>query len=228
MNAEHKTEITNRYPVIADIIAGMPAKIWAECRIVNLQKGEVLFEWGDNVTHVYILCSGTVVVSSQAKSGNEMRVVFVKEGNAIGEMEALASEMNMVYNARAYNSCQMILLPVKSFLEWIDADPSICRMMLGAMAKKLHIAANEVSEYTQYDAIVRISTLIYSEDCGRMAMTRRELAETCAVSVRTINRCLQRLKSEKLIGIKRGKIFVTPEQKELLSKSPYNFYNFQH
>jgi len=228
MNAENKAEMMERYLVIANMIAGMPENIWSACRVVSLRRGEILFERGDNVTHVYILCSGTAVISSHAVSGKEMRVVFVKEGNAIGEMEALASEATMVYNARAYTTCQVILLSVKSFLEWIDADPGICRMMVGALAKKLHIASNEVSEYTQYEAIVRIATLIYSEASGRLEMTRQELAETCGVSVRTINRCLQRLKSEKLIAIKRGKIYTTPEHKELLRKSPYNFYNFAH
>lgn len=217
-----------RYPVVADLISGMPENIWAECKILNLPRGETVFERGDSVTHVYILCSGTMVVSSQAISGSEMRVVFVKEGNTIGEMEALASETSLVYNARAYTPCQMIMLSTKSFLEWIDLDPAICRVIATILAKKLHIAANEVSEYTQYDAIVRISTLIYSEDHGRLALTRQELAETCGVSVRTVNRCLQKLKAEKLVSIKRGKIYISPEQKKLLGQSPYNFNNFKH
>lgn len=228
MNIEDKAEIMNRYQVIADMISGMPEKIWAGCRMASLQRGEMLFQRADNVTHVYILCSGTVVISSEALSGNEMRVVFVGEGNTIGEMEALASETSMVYNARAYTPCDVIKLSIKSFLEWIDCDHSLCRIMATILAKKLHVASIEASEYTRYDAIVRIATLIYSEKCGLLDMTRQELAETCGVSVRTINRCIKRLKTEGLISISRGKIFVSAEQKELLSKSPYNFYNFEH
>lgn len=218
----------SRYPNIAHMISGMPERIWAACRLESHQRGEMLFERGDNVTHVYILCSGTAVISSHAVSGKEMRVVFVKEGNTIGEMEALASESSMVYNARAYTSCRVILLSVMSFLDWMDSDPIICRVMVEVMAKKLHVAANEVSEYTQYDAIVRLATLIYSEKSGRLAMTRQELADTCGISVRTVNRCLQKLKAENLISSKRGKIFTTEEHKERLRQSAYNFYNFEN
>lgn len=228
MDFKDKAEIMSRYPVIVDMTSGMPEKIWEECKMIRLRRGETLFQRADNVTHVYILCKGTAVISSEALSGNEMRVVFVGEGNTIGEMEALASETSMVYNARAYTSCDLIKLSVKSFLEWIDYDHSLCRIMATSLARKLHVASMEASEYTHYDAIVRIATLICSEKCGLLDMTRQELAQTCGVSVRTINRCIKRLKAEGLVSIVRGKIFMSAEQKELLSKSPYNFNNFEH
>ncbi|WP_256760796.1 Crp/Fnr family transcriptional regulator [Cohnella sp. WQ 127256] len=222
---ENKSEIMSRYPIIADLIAGMPENIWAGSKMINLKRGEQIFEHGVNVTHVYILCKGTAVISSHHASGNEARVVFVGAGNTIGEMEACSHENTMKYSARAYTSCDVFVLSRNAFVEWIDSDHAACRIMVLVLAKKLRDASMEVSEYMQYDAIVRIATLIHSEECGRLAMTRQELAETCGVSVRTINRCLTRLKAEKMIGISRGKIFITPQQKQLLAKSSYNFNN---
>jgi len=228
LNTVFKTEVMSRFPIVANMISGMPERIWAECRMASLGRGEMLFKRGDVLSHVYILCSGSAVISSHDISGKEMRVVFVKEGNTIGEMEALASVKTMVYNARTYTPCEVLILSRKLFLEWIHADPSICLVMVEVLAKKLHDASNEVSEYTQYDAIVRVATLLSSETAGRLVMTRQEIAETCGISVRTVNRCLQRLKEEKLIEIMRGKIMMTEKHKEQLKRSPYNFENFEH
>ncbi len=214
----------HRYPVIADLIAGMPESIWSGCNMIKLPKGKPLFHQDDKVGQVYILCSGTVIISNHTAGGNEIGIVLVKAGNTIGEMEALASGKSMRYNARAHTPCQLIVLPGKSFLEWMDRDPKACRIMASVLAHKLYDASTQVGDQARYHAIVRIASFILSEEAGRLSITRQEMAETCRMSIRTVNRCLKQLKEEKLISINRGKIHMTPDQKERLGSSIYNLY----
>lgn len=224
MRMRSKTQVMELYPNLSDILSGMPERIWDGCKILSLMKGEMLFESGNPSTHVYILCRGKVVILDQALSGSELKVVFVNEGNMIGEMEALSGQAKMRYNARASTRCEVIMIPLRMYLEWVESDPALARYMVKVLAKKLYDASTEVADYKQTNAIVRIATFIFSEKTGRLDMRRQEIAEICGVSVRTLNRCIKQLKEENLISIKKGKIYTTEQHKDLLGHSSYIEY----
>lgn len=218
-------ETMEAYPMVAIFLENMSAEYWKFCKLQILKRGETFFHRGDFVQYIYILCQGIVVISNEDVSGSEMRVVFVTEGNMVGEMETLARGNTLVYSARAYTNCVVIRIPADTFLRWIASESKISKILLGILAQKLHDAANEASEYTHFHAIVKLATLISSEKPGIINKTRRELAEMCSVNVRTIGRCIGKLKQEKLVDTYKGKIRITSEQKGLISLSEYHIEN---
>jgi len=83
----------------------------------------------------------------------------------------------------------------------------------------------ETIKYSQHPALVRLASLLYSEECGTICKTRQQLAETCGVSVRTVNRCIIRLKDKGLISTSKGKIKLSKEQKDKIGLMYYNYLN---
>ncbi|PWM44023.1 MAG: hypothetical protein DBX47_06435 [Clostridiales bacterium] len=222
-----KIDFIDKYPAVTEIISNMSNEIWGKCILEEKKAGEYFFKIGDPVEFVCILCQGTAIISNENLSGTQTRVVFVGEGYTIGEMESLAKEGTLVYSAKSYTNCSIIKIPVNHFLQWVKSDNNIAYMMAVFLAKKLIVASNEASTYTHYESIVRLASLLIAEGTGIINKNRQELAEICGVSVRTINRCINRLKNNNFISIYKGKIKISKEQQEKLIESQYNFYNFE-
>ena len=218
MDISEKNRIAQDYPAVSDILKHIPSDVWSACRIQKVRRDESLFFHGDPVEYIYLVCKGIIEISSASISGREIKVVFVNEGNIIGEMEALVGENTLVYNAKAYTDCVLIKVSVDVFLKWISSDLNLANFMAVALAKKLYDASMETVKYTQQPALIIFATLLYSEDSGIVYKTRQQLAKTCGVSIRTINRCINKLKEEKFVSIYKGKIKITKEQREKIGQ----------
>ncbi|NLJ40916.1 MAG: Crp/Fnr family transcriptional regulator [Clostridiales bacterium] len=201
----------------------MPDRIWLSTTFTKIRRDSFLMHYGDTLDHIFIICKGVVEVSSSNPNDHVTKVVFVKEGNMIGEMEALIGENIIAYNARAYTDCDLIRIPSKTFLKWFETDIYIVRKLSLALAKKLYESSMEAIKYSQHPAIIRLAGLLHSEDEGVVVKTRQQLAETCGVSVRTINRCIIKLKEKELISLYKGKIVISKEQKEVIERMYYKF-----
>lgn len=159
------------------------------------------------------------MISSSNLNGNEMSIVFVKQGYSVGEMEVLIKKENLFYNAKAFSKSVLLEIPAKAFKHWIDTDTVACRKIATVLAEKLYSASSSTVEYKHLEATMRVKMLLSNYGQGRVQETKEELAEACGVSERTIHRVLTKLLKEKLISRKKGKIEISETQLESIEKS---------
>lgn len=187
-----------------------------ECRTVRLNKGDQLLCREEPLTHVYFVRRGKINIFSIGENGQENKVVMVPEGGIVGEMEAIAGTERIVYSARAFENSELVRMPVEAFLRWVRSDVSVCWGLTQVLAGKLCAAAVQSSQYTSSDAMQRLIALLLQLGPGSIRYTRQELAEACSTSLRTVNRCVKKLKDGGLIGLFRGKIDISAAQMNLL------------
>jgi CRP/FNR family cyclic AMP-dependent transcriptional regulator len=196
-----------------------PAGIADRVHTLNLARGEILLARDMILNSIFIVRRGTVMIYHIDENGDENCIVMVSEGEFIGEMEALVPAERIVYHAKAYTDCELISLSVDAFRWWIDTDVRALRRLTEGLARKLYAASMRSTQNTSYDARRRLILALEYLGGGRINRTRQELAETCSVSVRTVNRCVRRLADEGLISVERGKILILGAQLEALRKA---------
>lgn len=196
-----------------------PAWLMAQGRAQRFLKGAEIFCRQERLRYVFIVRSGTVIISSIGENGQENRVVMVTAGGVVGEMEAIVGAERLLYSARAFEDCELVRLPVDQFVQWVRTDAQACWELTRVLAAKLYAASAQTSQYAASDAMQRLISLLAHLGPGRVTYTRQDLAGACSVSLRTINRCVARLHQGGLIGLLRGKITLTPAQLARLSDS---------
>lgn len=190
-----------------------------QSRLVSYKQGENIFRRGDSIYSVYLICKGTVIISSAGINGDEMGVVFVQAGATVGEMEVLADIRYLVYSAKAYTECVLYEIPSKVFKYWLDCDIRICRKLISVLAQKLYRSSSATALYQHYEAATRVKMFLAEKGVGRVKDTRSALAEACGVSERTINRAVASLEKEGYISVCRGKIEISQQQLIKIQKS---------
>lgn len=195
-----------------------PAWLIAESRPVRVARGEAILRSGDSLKYVYIVRSGKIMIFSTGENGQESKVVMVPEGGIVGEMESIAGVERIVYSARAFETSDLVRIPMEPFLRWVRGDAAACWGLTRVLAEKLCAASLQSCQYTSSNAMQRLVFQLRQIGAGRVSYTRQELAEACSVSLRTVNRCVKRLHDEGLISMSRGKIEIDQSQLEALEE----------
>jgi CRP/FNR family cyclic AMP-dependent transcriptional regulator len=214
----NRGELIARYPALEGWLKTMPERVLEKCELVRYAPGKVVFRYGDEIRHVFLICRGTTLISTQTTDGWEKCVVFSMEGQIIGEMEALLRRKNLVYLAKAYTECTLLLVPLPAFEYWIETDNTVCRNLMYELAKKLLSSSETTVQYQNQSAQMRLTQLLAHRLPGRVRETRVALAEACGVSERTIYRVISKMADCDEITLQSGRIYLTQEQIEHLSK----------
>lgn len=216
-----KHELFEKFPTLEKLLMDMPNSLFDSCSLVEYEKDKMLFNFGNVFHYVYLLCRGTIIILNEDAEGIYNRVVFIKDGSIIGEMEALTGEKLLVYSAKTYSKCILVRIPREIFLRWIQIDLNACYLVSQITARKLKDASSEVINIMKGKSIVRFIKQLLAFNSSVIERSRGDLATICGVNIRTINRCVKKLHSEDLISLQKGKIFITDKQRLKLKNSKY-------
>lgn len=219
MESKEKERLLESYPLMQEWVGNMPESTLARCKIIKFNRGKTMFRRGDTVESVFIICEGTVMISSSNLNGNEMGIVFVSAGASVGEMEVLLSTGTLFYNAKVFSKSVLLQIPAKVFKHWIDHDAAACKKMAVILAEKLYSASSSTVKYKHLEAITRVKMLLGNHGVGRIQETKEELAEACGTSERTIHRVIGTLAAAGMVTLKGGKLEINEQQLEKIEKS---------
>lgn len=181
-------------------------------RVLRVAKGEQVLQRDGLLKYVYLVRSGRINILGIGENGQENKVVTVGEGGIVGEMEAIVGAERSIYAARAFEDSELLRIPVEAFIRWVHSDISVCWDLTRVLAGKLCAASVQSSQYTNSYATQRLIMQLVQLGPGRISYTRQELAEACSTSLRTVNRCVKKLREEGLVGLSRGKIEISRSQ----------------
>lgn len=181
-------------------------------RTVRISKGEQVLRRDETLKYVYLVRRGSINIFGIGENGQENKVVAVPQGGIVGEIEAIAGTEGVIYSARAFEDSELLRVPLEPFLRWVRSDISACWGLTQVLASKLCAASVQSSQYTNSDAMQRLIMQLLQLGPGRISYTRQELAEACSVSLRTVNRCVKKLRETDQISLSRGKIEISQSQ----------------
>lgn len=194
-------------------LGSLPSAVAAELVAESVRKrfdsGRILIREGGTDTHVALLVSGFVKVTT-AVEGYETLLGIRLPGEVVGEIGALTGEPR---NATV-TACGRVtagLLSQARFEAFLSRRPDAARLVAAAVARQLRWANRRRSDFAAFPAHIRLARLLseIAEVCGRelpdgtvelaVPLSQPELAAMIAIAQATVQKAVHDLRDAGLI-----------------------------
>jgi CRP-like cAMP-binding protein len=186
-------------------------------RIAPFDKGEILFEQGDNATHFYIVRSGRIKMSSYNDEGRELVKGYFTEGQSFGE-PPFFNHMPYPASAIAVEESTVWKIPYDQFMKLLRENFDVHLQLTQVLSGRLIYKSMMLTEIAVEEAEHRLRTLIeYFRDNDpdavdgfyRVPFTRQQLADMTGLRVETVIRSIKAMEARGVLRIEEGKIIWT-------------------
>ncbi|MCG2794198.1 MAG: Crp/Fnr family transcriptional regulator [Weeksellaceae bacterium] len=178
-------------------------------KVLEFEKGEVVFEDGESPKGVYFIEKGTAKLSKSGVYGKDQILRFCKENDLIGYRSLLCGE-NFQANAEAMTPMKIQFLPANVFLRLLEVDPKLSYAMLQKIAYELGESANTVTFLAQKTVRERLAEILIlleqklgtdPEGFIKIALTREEIANLIGTATESAIRLISEFKQDQLISV---------------------------
>lgn len=193
----------------------------AQRTIHTYKKKHVLYLEGQRPTYIYYILSGKVKIYRSDAEGKELIMGLYQAGDFFG-YKAVLDSRNFSDNAQVLEDAGLVQIPRQEFLCWMESKPAIARRFIRLLSKEaadkdaglLNLAYNSLRKRVANGLIELESHGRPNEGTeGAVAISRENLANIVGCATESLTRTLSDFKSEKLIDIRSGKIYILNEEK---------------
>ena len=190
-------------------------------KTVFFNKGEALFEEGNNVDGVYFIENGTAKLYKLGFNRKEQILRFIKEGDIIGYRALLIGEAYQA-TAEAMSDLQAIFIPTDVFLHLLEVDSQLSYAMLQKISFELGESSNTVTFLAQKTVRERLAEvlLLLEQKLGtdpegfiRISLTREEIANLIGTATESAIRLISEFKQDDYIAVEGRNIKILNHEK---------------
>jgi CRP-like cAMP-binding protein len=181
-------------------------------RIVELGRGETLFDQGTTANSFYQVRTGKVKMVSYNEQGREFVQGLFTEGQSFGE-PPFFNDMPYPAAAVAVEPSAVWKCGRDAFLRLLTQHPDIHLALTKVLSGRLMYKSMMLAEIAVEEAEHRLGTLIEyfrkSEGCAaayRVPFTRQQLADMTGLRVETVVRSIKAMEHKGVLEIEDGKI----------------------
>jgi len=183
------------------------------------KKHEYVFREGDDARHVYFVAAGEIKLGNHGADGREI-IVNVLRPNAMFGQLAITGERERNSFAQSLDSSTVVYqLPIHTLQRVMQANFSLCQLVLQNMGQQLQLAQMRLSNVVSLDARARIINFLKESVASRgrkvgleflirHSLTHQDIANLTCTSRQTVTLVLNELRKSNLIYFNRGKILV--------------------
>ena len=221
-----KKEYTSDVKGISDFIrdAGRTdaLKELSEGRNINhYRKKQVIYSEGNHPLRLYFVQKGKVKTFKSNDDGKELTVGLFKEGDFFGYISLIE---NSVYKetAEAMEDSEVAIIPREDFESLINDNPDVAKRFIRMLASNvtekeeqlLGLAYNSLRKRVA-DALLTLQRKYQGPALEPFSIhiSREDLANIAGTATESLIRTLSDFRSEKLIDIREGRIFLVNEKK---------------
>jgi CRP-like cAMP-binding protein len=175
-----------------------------------LQKGEMLFLQSDPCESAYIVRAGTISIVLQSADGREMIINEMRSGEMFGELGILTKRPRST-SAIARSNSELLVIPKEAFLNVMDAEPGLARLILELTASRLQMSSERESALVFMDAQARLAHLLLEldkqeQETGYITISQDELAHHTGLIRQTVAKALGKWRRQGYLLTGRGRI----------------------
>lgn len=185
------------------------------------QKGESLFEEGQEVEGVFFIESGTAKLFKVGFTKKEQILRFIKEGDIVGYRSLLVGEPYQA-TAEAMSDLQAIFIPSEVFLNLLEVDSQLSYAMLQKICFELGESSNTVTFLAQKTVRERLAEVLLmleqklgtdAEGFIKIALTREDIANLIGTATESAIRLISEFKQDQYIEVEGRNIRVVNHEK---------------
>ena len=95
-----------------------------QSKTLDLQRGDVLFQSGDDSSDLYIVTHGRIAIGNRSFDGEESLVALMESGDLFGEMPLFSNDGRSA-EARALEESSVVVIPYQPVKDLYDENPSL-------------------------------------------------------------------------------------------------------
>jgi CRP-like cAMP-binding protein len=210
--------LLKRMPMFGALAPADLAQIAAATRERRLQKGERLFQRGDQPRGFYLVVSGQIKLAFTSAAGNEKVVEILGPQQSFGEAVMFLEQPYPVL-AEALADALVLHIGAAAVFGLIDEDPQFARKLLAGLSIRLHTLVRDVESYALRSSAQRVIGYLLQlaevTPCGETASRSVELptskqviASRLSLTPETLSRIFHELTSAQLITVQGKQILI--------------------
>lgn len=187
-------------PLFAGITPEAARALLAQMRPIELTRGQVLFEEGDEGDTLYVIERGKMKLGRRSADGRENLLQVLGPSEMFGEL-SLFDPGPRTATLTAVGSVRLQEVDHPRIVQWLQAYPSVAQHLLEALARRLRRTNDALADLVFSDVPGRVAKALVelSERFGEPTsdgirvghdLTQEELAQLVGASRETVNKAL--------------------------------------
>lgn len=221
-----KLDYLKNIPIFSNLSSKQRNLIQSCCRNITVSTSKVILYQEEQSYDLYIILSGKVKVSLINKSGREVILDTLTDGDFFGEL-SLFDEKPRSATVTAMSSASIMVLPRDAFMGIIKKNLDIMVNLLTVMAMRLRNADERIETLAFVDVYGRVAkTLIdIAKSKGKVSSdgfiaiqgpTHQMIADQIGASREAVTKAFKSLVASGLIIVNGREITITPKQFNIL------------
>ncbi len=196
----------------------------ADCKTsMQVKKGDIIFEEGENVNGVYCVKDGVCKMTKLSQNGKDQIVKLVKKGELLGQRSMISDEPANL-SAVALEDMQVCFIPKSEIMGFFNHNNSFSMNVMKTICGDLKEADDILVNLAQKTVRERLAhMLLYLEETFginpdkslKLQLSREEIAGMIGTATESCIRLLSELKKENAIELVGKKIIITDRNKLL-------------
>lgn len=191
------------------------SRVLAAARRRRFAKGEVVFHEGDRGETVHVLESGRLAVRVFSEGGDVVTLSVLSPGDAFGELALLNTTHHRTATVVAIAASETLSLSRAAFTSLRAEHPGVEQMLVQLLARRIEELSGALLEALHLGAdrrvmrqLLLLGSAYQGDDRGPVTipLTQLELAGMAGTTRPTVNQVLQRLLTDRIIALGRGRI----------------------
>lgn len=178
----------------------------------DFDKGQVIFQDGDEATGLFIVAEGLVRIYKLAPSGKEHVLHLAGPGMTFAEVAVLGG-FRLPAFAEAVEPTTCVILPAAPFLQALRDDHRLCLQILASMSMWIRSLVGLLEGIVLRDAAGRVAAYllqVHAEQGGVISLPglKKHIASHLNLTSETLSRTLRQLKEQRLISEQGNRLAV--------------------
>jgi CRP-like cAMP-binding protein len=200
-------EITNSKQLLEALSSGR--------NINRYKKKQLIYSEGNHPSRLYFVQKGKVKTFKTNEDGKELVVALYGQGEFLGHI-ALLQGGTYKENAEAIEDSEIAIIPKEDFDELLNSSREVARKFISLLASNLTEREEQLLRMAYNSLRKKVADsllMLHRKYQSAIDISRENLATIAGTATESMIRTLGDFKSEKLIEIKDGCIYVLNEKK---------------
>ena len=164
-----------------------------QSKTLDLQRGDVLFQSGDESNDLYIVTRGRIAIGNRSFDGRESLVALMESGDLFGEMPLFSNDGRSA-EARALEESAVIVIPYQPVKNLYDENPSLLWRVVEMLVSRLKSTDIALADTMFLDVTGRTAKRLLEmageSDEFQLPITQEELAGMIGASRERVNKSI--------------------------------------
>ena len=191
-----------------------------------LPTGKTIIKKGVKNPYIFILVTGELRVLNEYDNGRRYSYAVKYAPGFMGLLELFAQKENATSTVMTQSESGCIKIRKKDFANWIESDFTIYKMVAQYFAKQMYPSINQFGTFGVYSNKKNMIKYLIGESQHalsslekiRIQQTREAMAEKLGMSLRTVYRVIEVIRSDRYCCLEKGKITITDKQLKLMEE----------